>query len=156
MEGNAWTSKLNLAQLLRTTYGCANEYAPSQTKPGRLQEWLCPLREALKCFRWDKTWLRCHRMTKRFEVSEWSAQKWLRLRRYVTQSITNRNIYDFIITEKSSWNSLLKNASYALQNFNQPLIVQRGTILDLKLLLLSRSKKSSDPDGEKTWAYRVP
>lgn len=89
-------------------------------------------------------------MTKRFEVSERSAQKWLRLRRYVTQSITNRNIYDFIITEKSSWNSLLKNASYALHNFNQPPIVQRGAILDLKLLLLSRSKKSSDPDGEKT------
>lgn len=89
-------------------------------------------------------------MTKRFKVSERSAQKWLRPRRYVTQSITNRNIYDFIITEKSSWNSLLKNASYALQNFNQPLIVQRGAILDLKLLLLSRSKKSSDPDGEKT------
>ena len=89
-------------------------------------------------------------MTKRFEVSERSAQKWLRLRRYVTQSIANRNIYDFIITEKSSWNSLLKNASYALQNFNQLLIVQRGAILDLKLLLLSQSKKSSDPDGEKT------
>ena len=89
-------------------------------------------------------------MTKRFEVSERSAQKWLHLRRYVTQSITNRNIYDFIITEKSSWNSLLKNASYALQNFNQLLIVQRGAILDLKLLLLSQSKKSSDPDGEKT------
>lgn len=89
-------------------------------------------------------------MTKRFEVSERSAQKWLRLRRYVTQSITKRNIYDFIITEKLSWNSLLKNASYALHNFNQPPIVQRGAILDLKLLLLSRSKESSDPDGEKT------
>ena len=95
-------------------------------------------------------------MTKRFEVSERSVQKWLRLRRYVTQSITNRNNYDFIITEKSSWNSLLKNASYALQNFNQTLIVQRGAILDLKLLLLSRAKKSFEPEGEKTWAHRVP
>lgn len=89
-------------------------------------------------------------MTKRFEVSERSVQKWLRLRRYVTQSITNRNNYDFIITEKSSWNSLSKNASYALQNFNQTLIVQRGAILDLKLLLLSRAKKSFEPEGEKT------
>ena len=47
---------------------------------------------------------------------------------------------------------MLKKASYALQNCTEPLIVQRGAILDLKLLLLSlsRAKKSSELDGEKT------